>query len=757
MRPAHLSTYAFCLLSISFWTTSLYAQSSAVDVSAEHPLLIFAAPDPNDEDFSGYPVQVAAAWEALPESIRPYSILKIESGPGTMIERHQRMRTMLSEITSVPLVLEIADGNPASLYALGALEELLNQYPNVRGVHAAGLTFNEYYEFGDMDPLGLPHQVRWLVNAIEVAARNDRIITIELDGLNWPRVMSNTWCEPLYEAIRRNRDHVLPLVPTTGPHLISAMASLMGLWLEGSVSHWGIAPTSQWYREARFISPGVFGNAKDDSAMPPFLYRAMILNGAMTGAAVLHFDDAEDLVYGLRRYNWDQAILPTLEEILDHGYIARQDLVQRKARVAYRLASARTSRDFHRNLADIDAEFDAGNLLRGAYGLERPGQIPELILNSGLFYWVPIVSATGPPDLPQFEQVVSPGEMNSPQNWTELLDAHYKPDGFGTAFVTRVGRGIFVMNTSENDFDEQTFRLLSVPAPMRAFRAERGPDGILLTWPYREGDFAYRVYRRILPDTNFSVVASDLDGRRYLDPDVSPTDTIAYALTALTNEKEPFEGTVNFGEYLIVNTAESRITEEAVVYPLAQQVNSTPVVPRVQARVLDAPDPAALAPDRKDVTLAIEQRLEAWGVAFEDESLADVLDFYAQSYADTDGGNRRYVEQAYQWFFSRYDSCKMHRQVRRWDFGDDATSQRVDVLLYCRFTGVALTDPSGRFADQPAHFPRTDSGEVWMTMENINGAWRITSTDPSLPSFIDLLPLTTPRVHPPFAGATFSR
>jgi hypothetical protein len=81
----------------------------------------------------------------------------------------------------------------------------------------------------------------------------------------------------------------------------------------------------------------------------------------------------------------------------------------------------------------------------------------------------------------------------------------------------------------------------------------------------------------------------------------------------------------------------------------------------------------------------------------------------------------------------------MHRQIRRWDFSAYETSQQVNLLMYCLITGIALTDPSGRMADQPVAIPRTDTAEVWLTWTGREGVWRLVQTNPAVPNFRDLL------------------
>jgi len=338
--------------------------------------------------------------------------------------------------------------------------------------------------------------------------------------------------------------------------------------------------------------------------------------------------------------------------------------------------------------------------------------------------------------------VVRPGDMASADAWTELLDRYYDPDGDGTAFVCRVGRGIFVMNTRENAFEEQTCRIPQVPAPVRGFEARYTDDGVELTWPFREGDVSYKVYKRVLPATQWTLLANDVDQRRYVDARVDPDATVAYAVTALTNELEPYEGTVGYGDYLTFSVVEGRIAEEATITPLLGFAQSRPIeapFAAPDARRADRPDLEGLTDDQRALARAVTERLDAWERAFRVEDLDGVLDLYSTEYEDPQAWRFQYVRRAYQWFFERYRACTMARQVRRWDFGSYDASRQIDVLLYCRFEGVALTDPTGRVADVPAYFPRTQDSEVWVSFTDREGPWRILRTNPAVPNFRDIL------------------
>ncbi len=98
------------------------------DIAPEHPLFIFAAPGANAEDAMAQAAEVAEAWFALPDSLRPYAVLRIDT-PSTDIEgRHQRLQELLTELQQIPLpvTLEVADGDPRGMVPVAALEALLN-------------------------------------------------------------------------------------------------------------------------------------------------------------------------------------------------------------------------------------------------------------------------------------------------------------------------------------------------------------------------------------------------------------------------------------------------------------------------------------------------------------------------------------------------------------------------------------------------------------------------------------------------------
>lgn len=713
----------------------------------DRPWLIFHAPQADGGDSLAYADRIVSAWKALPDRLRPYSAFELHS-PNTSTDMWpDRFHDLLQELqfAEVPLVITVANSNPKSFYSVDALRDLFDAYTTIRGVHVSGLSFGEYPVFGDVDPIATPPQAEWLTQVIDLGAEYGRRILIELDGLEWPRLMANTWTQRLYDAFTQHPEIVVPMNSQRGANSVVASSALMGLWLEGAADQWGLDCDSAWYTGSDFIEPGEFGH-DPDALMPPALYRAMVLNGAMTGATVYRFPASADLWFGPRRHYWDEALFPILTETLDSGYIARKDLVQDKIHVAYRLNPAASATEFDRNLKDLDPVFHEGHMMHGAYGLELPGQVPELVLNTGAFYWIPILSPhASDTALAHFDEVILPGALLDAQSWRERLSTYYTRDGQGSAFISRVGRGIFVMQTRENFYEEQSFSIPDAPAPVHRVSVQRHPEGVELSWPFREGDVFYRVYRRELPATEWEKISGDLDVRSYLDTTANSRDkTVAYAVTALTNETEPYQGTVNYGDYLVVNAVESRIAEQVVLDPDTSAATSAPIPPPVDARPASQPwwpNVEGLSGDELFAARAIAAQIESLELAFTNEDLNGVVGLYAPDYADSAGWGREYVRAAYQEFFNLYRAGRLHRQIRGWDFAAFTTEGKVGTTLYLRLSGQTDPRAAGPGGLDTVMMPNTPAGEVQCTFVKSGDAWLLAATNPPLPNFDDFLPL----------------
>jgi hypothetical protein len=470
----------------------------------------------------------------------------------------------------------------------------------------------------------------------------------------------------------------------------------------------------------------------------------MILSGAMTGATVYSFENGDDLWYGPARRYWDESILPSLREVVDKAVIARREFVARRARVGLQLAPSGTPEDFHLNLKDIDGVFDEGNLMKAAYGLARPGQIAELVPDRGDLYWIPLLSpyAAGPA-LTGFEKVFAAGSIPTEEAWVQALAPFRKAHGSGTALITEVGRGIFVMNTRENIREQQPFTIDGVPVPVRKFSARRDGNTVILSWNFRENDLNYRVYKRVLPEANFTLLARlEQEQLQYVDSEAVPDQEVAYAVTALTDDREPLQGVLDYGEYRTYSVNESRIAEEVVLTPLLASADSAPVN---ESRASTAVEPPwwpsfeGVSEEHREIASAIVEQIGLWEEAIQGKNLNGIMGAYEIDYEDPQGWGFPYVRRSVQAMLERWRAIKVHRQIRRWDFANYGSTGQVNVLLYCKLSGVLLTDSLGLRADIPVSIPRSPEAEVWVTWSNSDGVWRIARTNPAFPNFREIL------------------
>jgi hypothetical protein len=739
--------FVFCL-AISWGTAS--AQVDAI--GPERPWLVFnVAPEPST-DAAMYANRLISAWDGLPEPLRLISTLQMHTlhEPGIdPVDWYTQTLTALQE-SPVPVVLTVTDAHTAQALSLKSLPALLNDAATVKGLFVGGLDFNQFPDNPLGDGWGIPPEAGWLQSVITIAGQHQKKILVELDDVQWLRVMSNDWCKPLYDTIQYHADQVIPLNGQNSRHAIPQQSALMGLRTEGTVAHWGVTVGSSWYNAYGFIQPGLFAAPNTPATMPQSAYRASILTGAVAGATVYRFEDTDDLWIGPQRIYWDNVIFSTLTEIISKGYITRQDLVERKTHVAYRLNPATSPAEFQHNLSDLDPLYNLGLMMRGLYGVEAAGLVPERIPGTGRYFWVPILSPyASEQTLRKFEEVMLPGALLDAQSWKPRLDPYYAPDGTGSAFISKVGRAIYVLHTRENLYEEQTFNIPEVPAPVRNVSLERQGTTVKISWPFREGDFSYRVFRVMNPSADgikaseFVEIHSGLDSRSYIDDGIQPSDTVAYAVTALTNERETYSGSINYGDYRIISAVESRIDSGAIVRPytvngelLNLQIDRNDPRPKYQDWWNNLQQGAG---NTAPIGQAIAKQLVALADAFHREDLETVASIYAPNYRDVDGMDKNYARKIYQVFFETHQAGPVHRQIREWDFNDAEFAGEIHVKVYWQFTGTDVNANNGT-SDRLIQFPNENNGEIRLSFaQGEGGLWQIVRSEPALPYVLNLV------------------
>jgi len=652
----------------------------AVENTQAHPLFVYQAPAPAVDTPEAYGNSIQHAWSALSEFFQAHSAITIPQRTHAQADREAWNTALFEQLkpTNIPLIPTIADGATQRFARPEQVEAWLKAYPGIHALHIKRLQLNTVTAHGELTSPSNDPQIAWMSTIIQITMRHHRKLIIEWDDFNPHILMSHPQYKSLYDSIVSHKAAITMIYRQGGAQTIPGNSALLGLWLEGAIDQWGISFDAGLYAKAGFREPGLFGSEGKPGSTPPALYRALLLNGAMTGATTYWFNNADELWAGTTPRYWAQTIAPTLLEITREGYISRKDLVQRNAVVAYRLNPASTWAEFAPILADIDGVFHEGRMIRAAYGMENPGQVPEWIPNNGTHYWIPILSAYASEDvLFAFKEVFLPSALTSVPAWQERLKGHYTPDGEGTAFIQKVGRAFFVMHTRENAYTTQTYRLNKVPAPMHDISATRAGSNVTLNWPFREGDISYNIYRFNNPNLDairaedFIEIATEIDTRSFVDENIPPGETVLYSVTALTNERGQLEGTVNYGDYEIINAVKSRIDGFAYLEPYTMRsrpVNGIPSLPSG----LPTTQPSWIPPQADHAealaaSVAIAQTIEALSVAVRTENVHLLLSLIHEDYTDSAGTTKALLASLFQALFSRYQLGAMGHQIQSWE------------------------------------------------------------------------------------------
>jgi hypothetical protein len=705
------------------------------DIGAEHPLYLFAV-SRKDDAAEDYARRVLAAWEAVDADLRPYAALSLSSAAVAgqrPFEADAALLTILQE-QGVPVVLA-AGSDSGPRMDIAQLDPLLNAHTVIRGISLA-LRFDRY------DPPGTvgsrDTDFTWLADMALQGARYGRFTLLTCAALDWPRFMSNPAARALYDRLRTCTPYVIGMMHQRDAHTLPQQSALMGLWLEGSLGHWGVAPSADWYADAGFTAPGVYGGATP-AAMPASFYRAMVLLGVMGGATCYLFEEDATPWSSARPEVWKQTLRPVLLEVLQRGLIPGKALVQKHTLAAAQLAPAATPLEFHANLRAMDGVLDEGLLLRAAYGLRPTGRVSELIPDSGAMYWVPLLSPWAPPEMLQSFPEVMPAATALDRDWSGLAERRRAPVGEGTAWILRSGRGIYVFHCKEDEPAPQTYAL-PLPAPVRGIEARREGNAVTLSWPFREGDVSYTVLRKTESQGDFLPLARGIAEYRYTDTEAPADTTLRYSVVALTSDLEPAAGNVAWGEFLVFSAVESRIAEVVELPPLLAAATSQPLAaPPAPPFAPYNPLPESATEAQRAMAAAIEARLDALATALASRDPAAAVGVYAPNYADPQGWGLQYVQRAFKAFVELVRAPRLVWQTHAWDFTQFEQERNIRQTVHLDCMGHAISDPAGVRADPAYRLDDPPRADITITWTDADGAWRILRTDPAFPNLRALL------------------
>ena len=720
----------------------------ALEISPDSPAFVFAPPPPGLPSPTSYVESVQFAWENLPEFFQAHGVIEVPYQSGEATARLELLKRTLEPLneSNIPLAITVARGAGYEFLKPGVVDDLLKAHPNVKLIRVERLQLDAAPDYGDLSELMIEPIAGWLEQMIAVADDRNVQLVLELDGLTPIKLMSDPRYADAYRAMSESPDTVILTYAQGDFHTLTGNSALVGMWLEGAIGHWGVALDSTEYLLSGLLSPGQLGINLFVGAMPSSVYRAWILQGAMTGAELYWFRRGDELWAGAQSRYWDEVISPTLLQITSKAYIARKDLVSREAAVAYRLGAASTPPQIAANLNDVDPVFHNGNLFQAAYGVTPAAPVPEWTANSGDFYIVPILSPYASEDtLFSFKEVLTPGAVMTVQAFRDRLRAHYPAVNDSQAYVHKVGRAIFVLHSLENSYGSQTYTLADGPAPLYDITATREGNSVTVAWPFREGDVSYSVYRAIDPDMDaldpdlFIEIATGIEVRTYKDEDVPPGSTVLYSVTAVTNENAPISGVVDFGQYRIMSAVESRVDAFAFIEPYtmrSRSVNGFGIPDPADAPTLEnwSSIPEDAEEHVKRAYTNVEAVLQTLGDALRAGDVDRAMTLFTEDYSDGKEGNRGSLRGVMEALVATKKIGPVQFQVQVWDRNDFEFSG--EIVTNC-FTRILTLDSDTMTTQSiPSELESVLSIRF---KEDFNAEWKIKRVEPALITIVDLL------------------
>jgi hypothetical protein len=770
-------------------------------ISPEKPLIVLqTSPRFGDTD-NGEPTKAGRAREAarhgkeavrvwretVPDDIKPYCQLRIETRSYDHKQRYESFRRIFAEMEKegIPTSFQFGDPHYKSTFDPDYVEKLIEEFSCIQSLNIAEMRF-EHYDTFNVQRYAMCAEARYMIDILEMAARHGKHLMTVLQDLKWMHIGADYLNQPLVDTILANGEYCIPVNEHIGPRHIARQTSIHAWWLAGMTGNWGVCPQAWWFENSRMIQPGVFGQTEPDNTrvMPPDLYRAMILLGAQLGSTVYTFEPFWDLFDYDNSVCWRDHIYPTLMEVIERKLIPTREQVLEKTKVAYLCKEAKTIMEFHENLRDVDWIGDEGLLAKAAYGLWEKYLMHELIPDRCKNYYIPLFPPKTPKEaLDKFEHVIRPGECQSVEEYETLLDKYYPAaDGEGDAFITTVNGHTYVMQNRENLYERQRYRI-ELPKPVRGVQARLAKKGIELTWEEDPGASRYHVHRTEttafdkpfgFSDTIWKIIGKHFDDPElrkhvpkvahsattcrswnpfpeighakatvFVDKTAKPGKTYTYTITATTTSRDWREGTVNYLDYVVFSQRQSMPVEQLTISAQGE-VTVRPYGDPEDTRPEKSPDYYPTfdgAESHRAVAREIVAQFEAFKAAFESMDAHGIMTFYSRNYQDPNGWHWEYVARAWKWWFFRLNSTTLLRQIRTWDFSHYAETGEVSVRMFSLYRGCRWDDGHmGYSYDGTVRLPRSRDEEIvytWLREED--GAWRLIRTNPPMPCFEEML------------------
>lgn len=409
-------------------------------------------------------------WGLLPESFRRHSAVMIHAG----MEEHP-LFTELEQFQKANAPVFIAvQGDEADTVRtpLPLIARALDRFPALLGCRVCELSCG---------PGMTANERRNLIHLIRLCGSKHALLNWQDMGYPYQpgHVFLDAGRDPeLFRALAENGPSVILTEKNNGWGKYHQTRSLvMGMWLSGVVSNWGLNAEDWWWYEQgygdRFVpSRGRRGWARQLAAgsnweygsavsMPDILYGQNVLCAAAGGATVFSFESMHAYMHpdtqGRPRLTpaWTNVIYPLLETLFDKRLIPTQEQVRQRVRVAYTDT---------KDSPELEGTGEA--LYRPLYGATQPddailaGKLSNsLFPRTGRYYYLPVIPrrAHGKP----FTQLIHPTAAES--------------TGGATAFD--INNTWYIINPHENQNTPEDF---AIPLPSGQLSGRLEPHSLLL-------------------------------------------------------------------------------------------------------------------------------------------------------------------------------------------------------------------------------------------------------------------------------------
>lgn len=701
------------------------------EISPNHPLYVFACNLENIEP-EYVKEKINRQWKELRRELRPYSALQL-TFPHLILQDLGKVEDVLQGVfteNTLPFIFRLSiQLEKHSLPEPQELSAFFARFPNLIGICVSNFSLNLYPSESSLIYPDF-YQIGWLSSLINTASRYGRLIFLPMNSFELVRLLSHPKGIELLDVIKTNCDYVVPGYLYDGDFAPIGLGALLGLYIGGYVNRIGVECSSAWYHRCYLVKPCVLGVAPPGSiSIYSPLYRGMALTASLAGATVYSFPDEDSLWIGRESIHWTQVIENTLLQIVNLGLIPSKEMVQKKVGSGYRCFPANNPQDFWRLGETLFPQFSSGSMAEALYSLSAGKALPEIVPETGNNYILPLFPYNYSPQSGEF-YIVGYQPVYPEWTWSNVVEKMSHPSGEGSAFITDMGKYLFVFNSSEHQFQRQSYRI-ALPAPVRKFTALRVPDGIKLSWGFREGDISYQVYRRYQSDSDYVLVARGIETQQWNDVSLDPSRSVSYSVTALTTEQEILEGFVNPGEYKVFSLVESRIAEEVVLLPEMNFAESVPINDDMQEEEFTCPDPInTLAPEEQEIANAIKNSLLMMESAIMRKDTEAVCAIFSDDYKDSISSGIGHVKCALLSFFNSVPSPKVLHHVRSFSFQkDDAGNFIVNTPLFFRIWGYKISDELGIKSGILVEVGPPENGETTLSWCKKDNLWVIKSSE----------------------------